>query len=93
MTINHNQLMNERLERMNELFRRAEAFQFEMDNLRESYGLVTDATQPQEVREEAIEKFTESFESVDTAITETRDVYDDIDIDDIINSMDLGIQL
>jgi len=55
MAIDYNAQAEARLSRMDELFRRAEAFQFEMAKLQEAYG--------------------------------------DINIDDIINSMDLGIQL
>lgn len=94
--IDYKAQMDDRLARMDELFRRAEAFEFEMAKLREAYGLTQDDSfheLPAETKYEAAEAVRDSYDAVETTIQETQDAYEDINIDDIIASMDLGIQL
>lgn len=96
MAIDYNAQAEARLSRMDELFRRAEAFQFEMAKLQEAYGI----TQTEEFsqmsvddQQNIIDDVMNSYEASQTSVQETQEAYEDINIDDIINSMDLGIQL
>lgn len=94
--IDYKAQMDARLARMDELFRRAEAFEFEMAKLREAYGMTqSDSFRelPVETKHETVEVVRDSYEAVETTMQETQDAYEDINIDDIIASMDLGIQL
>ena len=96
MAIDYNAQAEARLSRMDELFRRAEAFQFEMAKLQEAYGLTQkeEFTQmPVDEQQNIIDNVMSSFEASQDSIDETQEAYEDINIDDIINSMDLGIQL
>lgn len=96
MAIDYNAQAEARLSRMDELFRRAEAFQFEMAKLQEAYGMTQkeEFTQmPVDEQQNIIDNVMSSFEASQESIDETQEVYEDINIDDIINSMDLGIQL
>lgn len=96
MAIDYNAQAEARLSRMDELFRRAEAFQFEMAKLQEAYGMTQkeEFTQmPVDEQQNIIDNVMSSFEASQESIDETQEAYEDIDIDDIINSMDLGIQL
>ena len=94
--IDYNSQMEARLSRMNELFSRAEAFQFEMNKLKEAYGLTQSETfheLPIETQQETTNTVRESYENIQTPMQETKNVYDDINIDDILASMDLDLQL
>lgn len=96
MAIDYNAQAEARLSRMDELFRRAEAFQFEMAKLQEAYGMTQkeEFTQmPVDEQQNIIDNVMSSFEASQDSIDETQEAYEDINIDDIINSMDLGIQL
>ncbi len=96
MAIDYNAQAEARLSRMDELFRRAEAFQFEMAKLQEAYGMTQkeEFTQmPVDEQQNIIDNVMSSFEASQESIDETQEAYEDINIDDIINSMDLGIQL
>ena len=96
MAIDYNAQAEARLSRMDELFRRAEAFQFEMAILQEAYGMTQkeEFTQmPVDEQQNIIDNVMSSFEASQESIDETQEAYEDINIDDIINSMDLGIQL
>lgn len=96
MAIDYNAQAEARLSRMDELFRRAEAFQFEMAKLQEAYGMTQkeEFTQmPVDEQQNIINNVMSSFEASQDSIDETQEAYEDINIDDIINSMDLGIQL
>ena len=96
MAIDYNAQAEARLSRMDELFRRAEAFQFEMAKLQEAYGMTQkeEFTQmPVDEQQNIIDNVMSSFEASQENIDETQEAYEDINIDDIINSMDLGIQL
>jgi len=81
---------------MDELFRRAEAFQFEMAKLQEAYGITQTeefSQMPVDDQQNIIDDVMNSYEASQTSVQETQEAYEDINIDDIINSMDLGIQL
>ena len=96
MAIDYNAQAEARLSRMDELLRRAEAFQFEMAKLQEAYGMTQkeEFTQmPVDEQQNIIDNVMSSFEASQESIDETQEAYEDINIDDIINSMDLGIQL
>ena len=96
MAIDYNAQAEARLSRMDELFHRAEAFQFEMAKLQEAYGMTQkeEFTQmPVDEQQNIIDNVMSSFEASQESIDETQEAYEDINIDDIINSMDLGIQL
>lgn len=94
--MDYNSQMKARLTRMNDLFLRAEAFQFELNKLKEAYGLTQSETfheLPIETQQETINTVRESYDNIQTPMQETQDVYDDIDIDDILASMNLDLQL
>lgn len=94
--IDYNSQMESRLSRMNELFSRAEAFQFEMDKLKKAFGLTQSDTfheLPVEIQQETMDTVRETYENIQTPMQETRDVYEDINIDDILASMDLDLQM
>lgn len=96
MAIDYNAQAEARLSRMNELFRRAEAFQFEMAKLQEAYGITQTeefSQMPVDDQQNIIDDVMNSYEASQTSVQETQEAYEDINIDDIINSMDLGIQL
>lgn len=96
MAIDYNAQAEARLSRMDELFRRAEAFQFEMAKLQEAYGITQTeefSQMPVDDQQNIIDDVMNSYEASQTSVQETQEAYDDINIDDIINSMDLGIQL
>jgi hypothetical protein len=96
MAIDYNAQAEARLSRMDELFRRAEAFQFEMAKLQEAYGITQTeefSQMPVDDQQNIIDDVMSSYEASQTSVQETQEAYDDINIDDIINSMDLGIQL
>lgn len=96
MAIDYNAQAEERLSRMDELFRRAEAFQFEMAKLQEAYGITQTeefSQMPVDDQQNIIDDVMNSYEASQTSVQETQEAYEDINIDDIINSMDLGIQL
>lgn len=111
--------MEQRMTRMDMLFRRAEALQYELNQLRESFGLsirksfdvVTPSnTAPNNEVANNVTSYVfddviptpepiKPIESREPSITELEttptnpNVYEDIDIDSIIASMDLGIEL
>lgn len=96
MAIDYNAQAEARLSRMDELFRRAEAFQFEMAKLQEAYGITQTeefSQMPVDGQQNIIDDVMNSYEASQTSVQETQEAYEDINIDDIINSMDLGIQL
>ena len=96
MAIDYNAQAEARLSRMDELFRRAEAFQFEMAKLQEAYGITQTeefSQMPVDDQQNIIDDLMNSYEASQTSVQETQEAYEDINIDDIINSMDLGIQL
>jgi hypothetical protein len=96
MAIDYNAQAEARLSRMDELFRRAEAFQFEMAKLQEAYGITQTeefSQMPVDDQQTIIDDVMNSYEASQTSVQETQEAYEDINIDDIINSMDLGIQL
>ena len=96
MAIDYNAQAETRLSRMDELFRRAEAFQFEMAKLQEAYGITQTeefSQMPVDDQQNIIDDVMNSYEASQTSVQETQEAYEDINIDDIINSMDLGIQL
>ena len=96
MAIDYNAQAEARLSRMDELFRRAEAFQFEMAKLQEAYGITQTeefSQMPVDDQQNIIDDVMNSYEATQTSVQETQEAYEDINIDDIINSMDLGIQL
>ena len=96
MAIDYNAQAEARLSRMDELFRRAEAFQFEMAKLQEVYGITQTeefSQMPVDDQQNIIDDVMNSYEASQTSVQETQEAYEDINIDDIINSMDLGIQL
>lgn len=96
MAIDYNAQAEARLSRMDELFRRAEAFQFEMAKLQEAYGITQTeefSQLPVDDQQNIIDDVMNSYEASQTSVQETQEAYEDINIDDIINSMDLGIQL
>jgi hypothetical protein len=96
MAIDYNAQAEARLSRMDELFRRAEAFQFEMAKLQEAYGITQTeefSQIPVDDQQNIIDDVMNSYEASQTSVQETQEAYEDINIDDIINSMDLGIQL
>ena len=96
MAIDYNAQAQARLSRMDELFRRAEAFQFEMAKLQEAYGITQTeefSQMPVDDQQNIIDDVMNSYEASQTSVQETQEAYEDINIDDIINSMDLGIQL
>lgn len=96
MAIDYNAQAEARLSRMDELFRRAEAFQFEMAKLQEAYGITQTeefSQMPVDDQQNIIDDVMSSYEASQTSVQETQEAYEDINIDDIINSMDLGIQL
>lgn len=96
MAIDYNAQAEARLSRMDELFRRAEAFQFEMAKLQEAYGITQTeefSQMPVDDQQNIIDDVMNSYEASQTSVQETQEAYKDINIDDIINSMDLGIQL
>jgi hypothetical protein len=96
MAIDYNAQAEARLSRMDELFRRAEAFQFEMAKLQEAYGITQTeefSQMPVDDQQNIIDDVMNSYEASQTSVQETQEAYEDINIDDIINSMDLGIQL
>lgn len=96
MAIDYNAQAEARLSRMDELFRRAEAFQFEMAKLQEAYGITQTeefSQMPVDDQQNIIDDVMNSYEASQTSVQETQEAYDDINIDDIINSIDLGIQL
>ena len=96
MAIDYDAQAEARLSRMDELFRRAEAFQFEMAKLQEAYGMTQKEEfiqMPVDEQQNIIDNVMSSFEASQESIDETQEAYEDINIDDIINSMDLGIQL
>lgn len=96
MAIDYNAQAEARLSRMDELFRRAEAFQFEMAKLQEAYGITQTeefSQMPVDDQQNIIDDVMNSYETSQTSVQETQEAYEDINIDDIINSMDLGIQL
>ena len=96
MAIDYNAQAEVRLSRMDELFRRAEAFQFEMAKLQEAYGITQTeefSQMPVDDQQNIIDDVMNSYEASQTSVQETQEAYEDINIDDIINSMDLGIQL
>lgn len=96
MAIDYNAQAEARLSRMDELFRRAEAFQFEMAKLQEAYGITQTeefSQMPVDDQQNIIDDVMNSYEASQTSVQETQEAYEDINIDDIINSMDLGIRL
>lgn len=96
MAIDYNAQAEARLSRMDELFRRAEAFQVEMAKLQEAYGITQTeefSQMPVDDQQNIIDDVMNSYEASQTSVQETQEAYEDINIDDIINSMDLGIQL
>ena len=96
MAIDYNAQAEARLSRMDELFRRAEAFRFEMAKLQEAYGITQTeefSQMPVDDQQNIIDDVMNSYEASQTSVQETQEAYEDINIDDIINSMDLGIQL
>ena len=96
MAIDYNAQAEARLSRMDELFRRAEAFQFEIAKLQEAYGITQTeefSQMPVDDQQNIIDDVMNSYEASQTSVQETQEAYEDINIDDIINSMDLGIQL
>ena len=96
MAIDYNGQAEARLSRMDELFRRAEAFQFEMAKLQEAYGITQTeefSQMPVDDQQNIIDDVMNSYEASQTSVQETQEAYEDINIDDIINLMDLGIQL
>ena len=96
MAIDYNAQAEARLSRMDELFRRAETFQFEMAKLQEAYGITQTeefSQMPVDDQQNIIDDVMNSYEASQTSVQETQEAYEDINIDDIINSMDLGIQL
>lgn len=96
MAIDYNAQAEARLSRMDELFRRAEAFQFEMAKLQEAYGITQTeefSQMPVDDQQNIIDDVMNSYEASQTSVQETQEAYEDINIDDIINSIDLGIQL
>lgn len=96
MAIDYNAQAEARLSRMDELFRRAEAFQFEMAKLQEAYGITQTeefSQMPVDDQQNIIDDVMNSYEASQTSVQETQEAYEAINIDDIINSMDLGIQL
>lgn len=96
MAIDYNAQAEARLSRMDELFRRAEAFQFEMAKLQEAYGITQTeefSQMPVDDQQNIIDDVMNSYEASQTSVQATQEAYEDINIDDIINSMDLGIQL
>lgn len=96
MAIDYNAQAEARLSRMDELFRRAEAFQFEMAKLQEAYGITQTeefSQMPVDDQQNIIDDVMNSYEASQTSVQETQEAYEDINIDDIINSMDLGFQL
>ena len=96
MAIDYNAQAEARLSHMDELFRRAEAFQFEMAKLQEAYGITQTeefSQMPVDDQQNIIDDVMNSYEASQTSVQETQEAYEDINIDDIINSMDLGIQL
>ena len=96
MAIDYKAQAEARLSRMDELFRRAEAFQFEMAKLQEAYGITQTeefSQMPVDDQQTIIDDVMNSYEASQTSVQETQEAYEDINIDDIINSMDLGIQL
>ena len=89
MAIDYNAQAEARLSRMDELFRRAEAFQFEMAKLQEAYGITQTeefSQMPVDDQQNIIDDVMNSYEASQTSVQETQEAYEDINIDDIINS-------
>lgn len=92
----YNAQMESRLTRMDALFQRADAFMEQLNQLRMAYGLTQNEEfhqLPTEEQQEAVETIRETYDAVEPTMNETQDAYNDIDIDSIIASMDLGIQM
>lgn len=95
--IDYNAVMGERLERLNALFRRAETFQFEMDKLKNAFGLTSTENvheSPQEDYHQTLSVVDESdhHADVDDSLDDTNDAFNHIDIDDVIASMGVDFQ-
>jgi len=89
MAIDYNAQAEARLSRMDELFRRAEAFQFEMAKLQEAYGITQTeefSQMPVDDQQNIIDDVMNSYEASQTSVQETQEAYEDINIDDHINT-------
>ena len=96
MAIDYNAQEEARLSRMDELFLPEEAYKFEREKLQEAYGITQTeefSQIPVDDQQNIIDDVMKSYETSQTSVQETQEAYEDINIDDIINSMDLGIQL
>ena len=92
----YNAQMESRMTRMDALFQRADAFMEQLNQLRAAYGLTQDEEfhqLPVEEQQEAVETIRETYDAVEPTMNEAKEAYNDIDIDSIIASMDLGIQM
>ena len=92
----YNAQMESRLARMDALFQRADAFMEQLNQLRKAYGLTQNEEfhkLPVEAQQATVETIRETYDAVEPTMNETQDAYNDIDIDSIIASMDLGIQM
>lgn len=92
----YNAQMEGRLASMDALFKRADAFMEQLNQLREMYGITQNEDfheLPVVEQQEVVETVRETYDAVKPTMAETQDAYNDIDIDSIIASMDLGIQM
>ena len=92
----YNSKMNQRLETLDELHSRAERLLFEIQKLQEAWGLATApniAEVPVEQRVDIAQDVKQQLETVETTMNDTKDAYQNIDIDALIQSMDLNLEL
>ena len=92
----YNSKMNQRLETLDELHSRAERFLFEIQKLQEAWCLATApniAEVPVEQRVDIAQDVKQQLETVETTMNDTKDAYQNIDIDALIQSMDLNLEL
>lgn len=92
----YNSKMNQRLETLDELHSRAERFLFAIQKLQEAWGLATSpniAEVPVEQRVDIAQDVKQQLETVETTMNDTKDAYQNIDIEALIQSMDLNLEL
>lgn len=94
--MNYNEIMEERLRRVEALFQRVTTLQYDLLQLREA---VKDAQRPEIVdypafeQQQVVTHLDDVYKSVGTSIDNTKNAYEDIDIDEILSSLSVNLEL
>ena len=94
--MNYNEIMEERLRRVEALFQRVTTLQYDLLQLREA---VKDAQRPEIIdypafeQQQVVEHLDDVYRSVGTSIDNTKNAYEDIDIDEILSSLNVNLEL